>query len=241
MICGLVHMASGDREKHLLSSLELSPARLRLDYVDVFYSHRPDPKTPLEETIGALVTAVNQGKALYVGLSKYPLKKLKKAVKLLREQNVRCLVYQPPFSLLNRWPEAMGIHDWLEDEGIGSVVFSPLAQGQLTSKYLANIPLGSRAERKDGFLTPTQVEDNRGKVEALNELAKDMGIPLHHLALRWVLDQAAVTSAIVGARNVDQLNDSIKALNLPALSSEVRKRIDEIAPATKSKNAEGVS
>jgi L-glyceraldehyde 3-phosphate reductase len=131
----------------MLASLDQSLRRLRLPYVDIFYSHRPDPETRLEETMSALATAVNSGKALYAGLSKYPPKRLKKAVKLLKEMGIRCLVYQPPYSILNRWPEHEGILDYLLEEEIGCVVFSPLAQGMLTPKYLEGIPEGSRAAR----------------------------------------------------------------------------------------------
>jgi len=225
--------------KHLLASLDQSLRRLRLDYVDVFYSHRPDPETPLEETVSALASAVHSGKALYVGLSKYPLKKLKKAVRLLAEQGVRCPVYQPPYSILNRWPEAKGIHDWLAEHGMGSVVFSPLAQGQLTGKYLEGLPAGSRAARADGFLQADQVEAQLNTIRALHQLASEHGLPLHHLALRWVLDRPAVTSAIIGARTVAQFDDSLAVLDVPPLDGEVLRRIDRIAPAVARKNPEG--
>jgi L-glyceraldehyde 3-phosphate reductase len=224
--------------KHLLSSLDQSLRRLKLNYVDIFYSHRPDPDTPLEETMSALATAVNSGKALYVGLSKYPLKKLKKAVKILKHMGVRTLVYQPPYSILNRWPEAEGILDWLEEEGIGTVVFSPLAQGMLTPKYLTGIPEGSRAARSEGFLQVNQVEAQQEKIRALGDIAAAQNTPLHHLALRWALRSKAVTSAIIGARTVAQLDDCLDALQSPVPGKDVLDQIDAIAPPVKNKGAE---
>ena len=157
--------------KHMLASLDQSLKRLRLPYVDVFYSHRPDPETRLEETMSALATAVNSGRALYAGLSKYPLKKLKKAVKILKHMGIRCLVYQPPYSILNRWPEKEGILDFLHEEKIGCVVFSPLAQGMLTPKYIEGIPEGSRAARPEGFLQEEQVIAQQEEIRALGDLA----------------------------------------------------------------------
>ncbi len=225
--------------KHLLSSLDQSLKRLRLDYVDIFYSHRPDPHTNLEETMSALATAVQSGRALYVGISKYPLKMLKKAVKILKDMGVRCLIYQPPYSILNRWPEAEGIHEWLEEKGIGSIVFSPLAQGMLTSKYVDGIPEGSRAARAEGFLQTAQVEAQREKLRALHQLASERGISLQHLALRWALDQQGVTSAIIGARTVAQLDDSLAALAASPLDRDALELIDSISPAVKKDDAEG--
>lgn len=225
--------------KQVLSSLDQSLKRLRLDYVDVFYSHRPDPKTNLEETMSALATAVQSGRALYVGISKYPLKMLKKAVKILKEMGVNCLIYQPPYSILNRWPEAEGIHEWLEDKGIGSIVFSPLAQGMLTNKYVDGIPEGSRAARSEGFLQTAQVEAQREKIRALHQLAIERGLSLQHLALRWALDQQGVTSAIIGARTVAQLDDSLAALAAPQLDREALELIDSISPPVRKDNAEG--
>lgn len=225
--------------KHVLASLDQSLRRLRLDYVDIFYSHRPDPDTRLEETMSALATAVSSGRALYVGLSKYPLKMLKKAVKILKDMGVRPIIYQPPYSILNRWPETEGIHDWLDEKGIGSIVFSPLAQGMLTGKYVDGIPEGSRAARNDGFLQEDQVEKQLEKIRALHRFAADRGISLQHLALRWVLDQRAVTSAIIGARTVAQLDDSLNALEADSLDDEALDVIDMIAPKVKTKAAEG--
>ncbi|WP_193213695.1 aldo/keto reductase [Luteolibacter marinus] len=225
--------------KHVLASLDQSLKRLRLDYVDIFYSHRPDPDTRLEETMSALATAVSSGRALYVGLSKYPLKMLKQAVKILKGMGVRPIIYQPPYSILNRWPETEGIHDWLQEKGIGSIVFSPLAQGMLTGKYVDGVPSGSRAARSDGFLQQSQVEDQLEKIRALHRFASDRGLSLQHLALRWVLGQGAVTSAIIGARTVAQLDDSLAALEAPPLDDEALDVIDLIAPKVKQKTAEG--
>jgi L-glyceraldehyde 3-phosphate reductase len=225
--------------KHMLSSLDQSLRRLRLPYVDVFYSHRPDPETRLEETMSALATAVNSGKALYAGLSKYPLKRLKKAVKLLKEMGIRCLVYQPPYSILNHWPEHEGILDYLLEEKIGCVVFSPLAQGMLTPKYLEGIPAESRASRPEGFLTEDQVIAQQEKIRALGDLAAAHGMSLPHMAINWTLRHKAVTSAIIGARTVAQLDDCLNALEAPPLDESVIEAINAIAPGGNSKHAEG--
>jgi len=224
--------------KHLLASLDQSLARMRVPYVDIFYSHRPDPDTPLEETMSALATAVQSGRALYVGLSKYPLPMLREAVEILRSMGVRTLIYQPPYSILNRWPEAEGIHTWLEENGIGSIVFSPLAQGMLTPKYVDGIPAGSRAARSEGFLQEAQVIAQQEKIRALHEIATALGMTLHHLALRWALQQQGVTSVIIGARTVAQLDDNLAALDVPTLSAETLQAIDAIAPAVRKEHAE---
>ncbi len=229
---------SGGSRKHLLASLDQSLKRLRLDYVDIFYSHCPDPDTRLEETMAALTTAVESGRALHVGLSKYPLKKLKKAVGILSDMGIRCLIYQPPYSILNRWPEAEGILDYLLAEGIGCVVFSPLAQGMLTPKYLDGIPAGSRAARDEGFLQIDQVEAQQEKIRALGDLAAANGMSLNHLAIQWSLRSKAVTSSIIGARTVAQLDDSLDALRSPAPDDALCAAIDAIAPAVKKKDAE---
>jgi L-glyceraldehyde 3-phosphate reductase len=163
---------------------------------------------------------------------------LKRAVKMLKDMNVRCLIYQPPYSILNRWPEAEGIHDWLEDKGIGSIVFSPLAQGMLTGKYVDGIPDNSRAARPEGFLQESQVEAQLEKIRALHQIAKERGMSLQHLALRWVLQQTAVTTALIGARTVAQLDDSLEAIKAPQLDEETLELIDSIAPTVK-KDAEG--
>lgn len=189
--------------------------------------------------MSALATAVNSGKALYVGLSKYPLKKLKKAVKILKEMGIRCLVYQPPYSILNRWPEHEGILDYLLEEKIGCVVFSPLAQGMLTPKYIEGIPEGSRAARLDGFLKEEQVIAQQEKIRALADLAAAHGMSINHMAINWTLRHKAVTSAIIGARTVAQLDDSLDAFQAPQPDDSVLAAIDSIAPAVKSKHAEG--
>jgi len=225
--------------KHMLASLDQSLRRLRLSYVDVFYSHRPDPETRLEETMSALATAVNSGKALYAGLSKYPLKRLKKAVKILKEMGIRCLVYQPPYSILNRWPEREGILDYLLEEKIGCVVFSPLEQGMLTPKYLDGIPEGSRAARPEGFLKDDQVIAQQEKIRALGDLAAAQGMSIQHMALNWTLRHRSVTSAIIGARNVGQLDDCLNALKAPGLDESTLAAIDAITTAEKPKHAEG--
>lgn len=217
--------------KHLTASLDQSLRRLRVEYVDIFYSHCPDPDTRLEETMSALASAVKSGKAIYAGLSKYPLKRLKKAVKLLAEMGVRCLVYQSPYSILRRDYEANSVLRWVAEEGIGSVVFSPLAQGMLSRKYLDGIPDGSRAARPEGFLKADEVQSALDKTRALADLAEAHGMPLHHMALRWVLQSPMVSSAIIGARNVAQLDDTLAALEGPELAPSLMEAIDGIAPA----------
>ena len=229
---------NGGSRKHLLASLDQSLKRLRQNYVDVFYSHCPDSNTRLEETMSALATAVTSGKALYVGLSKYPLKRLKKAVKILKDIGIRCVIYQPPYSILNRWPESEGILDYLLDEGIGCVVFSPLAQGMLTPKYLGGIPADSRAARQEGFLQVEQVIAQQEKIQALGALAAEHHTSLNHLALQWTLRTPAVTSAIIGARTVAQLDDSLDALQTPVPNEALLAAIDQIAPILKKKQAE---
>ena len=219
--------------KHLLSSLDQSLRRLRVSYVDIFYSHCPDPDTRLEETMSALATAVNSGKALYVGLSKYPLKRLKKAVKILKEMGVRCAIYQPPYSILDRWVEAEGILEYLEEEGIGCVGFSPLAQGMLTPKYLDGIPEGSRAARSEGFLQVAQVASQQAKIRALGDLAAAHGVSLTHLAIQWTLRSSAMTSSIIGARTVAQLDDALASLHSPMPDEAMLAAIDAIAPVAK--------
>jgi L-glyceraldehyde 3-phosphate reductase len=180
--------------------------------------------------MSALATAVHSGKALYAGLSKYPLKRLKKAVRILKEMGIRCLIYQPPYSILRRDVEFEGTLDWLLDEGIGCIVFSPLAQGMLTPKYLDGIPDDSRAARPEGFLKVEQVLAHQEKIRALGDLAAAHGMPLHHLAMRWALRSPTVTSAIIGARNLAQLDDTLDALNSPAPDDALLDAIAAIAP-----------
>ena len=216
--------------KHLLSSLDQSLRRLRVDYVDIFYHHRADPHTRLEESMSALATAVNSGKALYAGLSNYPLKRLKKAIKILAQLGVRCLVYQPPYSIFRRGIEEEGILKFHHEEKIGCAIFSPLAQGLLTPKYLEGIPADSRAASDSPFLNPEQVMAEHDKILALGNLAAAHDMPLHHMALQWSLRCKAVTTSIIGARTVAQLDDSLDALALDPPPASLWEAVDAIAP-----------
>jgi len=216
--------------KYLLSSLDQSLKRLRLDYVDIFYHHRADPNTRLEETMSALATAVNSGRALYAGLSNYPLPRLKEAVSILRDMGIRCLIYQPPYSILRRDVEASGTLDYLQEEGIGTAVFSPLAQGMLTPKYLDGVPTDSRAASESPFLQAEQVLARQAQLRSLGKIAGDAGLALHHFALQWTLRTPAVTTAIIGARTVRQLDDSLAALNAAPAGEDAFRAIDAVAP-----------
>lgn len=230
---------SAGSRKHLLSSLDQSLGRMRLNYVDIFYSHCPDVDTRLEETMSALATAVTSGKALYVGLSKYPLKRLKKAVKILKDMGTRCLIYQPPYSILNRWVESEGLLEYLHEEGIGCIGFSPLAQGMLTTKYRNGIPTDSRAARPEGFLQIEQVTAEQEKISALADLAEAHGSSLTHLAIQWTLRSEVMASTIIGARNVAQLDDALDSLKSIVPSASLLDAIDAIAPVEKRKHTEG--
>lgn len=214
-------------KKYLVSSLDQSLKRLGVDYVDIFYHHRPDPLTPLEETMAALDLIVRQGKALYVGLSNYPPEEAKKAIDLLKSLGTPCLIHQPKYSMLVRTPEE-GLLDVLEEEGVGCIAFSPLAQGLLTNKYLKGIPDDSRAAReaflKTSNITPPLVE----KLTQLNELAIARGQSLAQMALSWLLKDERVTSVLVGARNKEQLLDSLKSLKNSHFDSEELTKIDSI-------------
>ena len=199
--------------KYLLASLDQSLKRMGLEYVDIFYSHRPDPDTPLEETMGALASAVRQGKALYVGISNYKPEQTRQAARILRDLGTPCLIHQPRYSMLDRWVED-GLLDTLESEGIGSIVFSPLAQGQLTDRYLNGIPQGARATKTERvWLTPEDVRQNLPKIQKLNEIAGLRGQSLAQMALAWVLRKPQVTSALIGASSVEQLEMNLAALN----------------------------
>jgi L-glyceraldehyde 3-phosphate reductase len=212
--------------KYLLASLDQSLQRMGLEYVDIFYSHRPDPETPLEETMGALASAVRQGKALYVGISNYPPETTRQAAAILRELGTPCLIHQPRYSLLDRWVED-GLLDTLEKEGIGCIVFSPLAQGQLTDRYLNGIPQGARATKTERvWLTPEDVRQNLPKIQKLNELAGQRGQSLAQMALAWVLRKPQVTSALIGASSVRQLETNLAALNNLAFSQEELRDIE---------------
>ncbi|HEY1012096.1 MAG TPA: L-glyceraldehyde 3-phosphate reductase [Herpetosiphonaceae bacterium] len=198
--------------KYLVASLDQSLRRMGLEYVDIFYHHRPDPETPLEETMGALDAIVRSGKALYVGISSYSAEQTRAAAQLLRQLGTPCLIHQPSYNMFNRWIEN-GLLEALEDEGVGCIPFSPLAQGLLTDKYLRDIPAGSRADKPHGFLKADQITDEkRAIVTALNELARERGQTLAQLALAWVLRHPQVTSALIGASRVAQIEDAVGAL-----------------------------
>jgi L-glyceraldehyde 3-phosphate reductase len=214
--------------KYLLASLDQSLGRLGLDYVDIFYSHRPDPDTPLEETMGALHSAVQQGKALYAGISSYSPERTAEAASILREMGTRLLIHQPSYSLLNRWIEER-LLDTLEDEGLGCIGFSPLAQGMLTDRYLGGIPEGSRASRDDSLSPDLLTEQAMGKVRALNDIASRRGQSLAQMALAWTLRDPRVTSTLVGASSVAQLEDNIRALDNLAFSDDELAEIDGYA------------
>ena len=214
--------------KYLLASLDASLKRMGLDYVDIFYSHRFDPDTPLEETMGALDSAVRQGKALYVGISSYNPETTGRAVEILRELGTPCLIHQPSYNMFDRWIEH-GLLDVLVEEGIGCIVFSPLAQGQLTNRYLSGIPSGARASKTERvWLTPDEVKSNLPKVHKLNELAKQRGQSLAQMAIAWVLRKPAVTSALIGASSVRQLEDNLASLNNLKFSDDELSKIEEI-------------
>jgi L-glyceraldehyde 3-phosphate reductase len=204
--------------KYMLSSLDQSLRRLGLDYVDIFYSHRPDPATPIEETMAALDTAVRQGKALYAGISNYGPVETKMAADVLRGLGTPLLIHQPKYSMLNRWIEGR-LLDVLEEEGVGCIVFSPLEQGQLTDRYLGGIPAGSRVTHSQ-FLTEDTVAQNLPRVRALNEIAVRRGQTLAQMALTWTLRDPRVTSAVIGASSVAQLEANVKALQAAALSPD---------------------
>lgn len=213
--------------KYLVSSLDQSLKRMKLDYVDIFYSHRPDPETPIEETMGALDHIVRSGKALYAGISNYNADQTKKALKILKELGTPCLIHQPKYSMFERWVED-GLLDVLEDNGVGCIPFSPLAQGLLTNKYLSGIPQGSRATRsvslKPEFITPEKIE----KVKQLNQIAQNRNQTLAEMALAWILKDKRVTSVLLGASSVEQLNDNLKCLENLQFSDEELKKINNI-------------
>ena len=218
----------GGSRKHILASLDQSLTRMGLDYVDIFYSHRPTPDDPLEETMGALVQMVRQGKALYVGLSSYGPERTRAAERILRAEGIPLLIHQPSYSMLNRWIEE-GLLDTLEELGTGCIAFSPLAQGLLTSKYLNGVPADARAARGESFNERLLSKENLTRVRALNAMAQARGQTLAQMAIAWALRDARVTSALVGARNVAQLDDSLDALNNLAFSPEELRKIDDEA------------
>jgi L-glyceraldehyde 3-phosphate reductase len=214
--------------KYLLASLDQSLKRMKLDYVDIFYSHRPDPQTPIEETMSALDHAVRSGKALYAGISSYDPAQTKAANDTLRRLGTPCLIHQPQYSMFERSPET-GLFDVLEKEGVGCIAFCPLAQGLLTNRYLNGIPSDSRANKPHGFLKKNDVNESRlEQVRALNEMAQTRGQSVAQLALAWVLREPCMTSALIGASRVEQIEQNVAALDKLQFSSEELKRIDQI-------------
>ena len=214
--------------KYMLASLDQSLKRMHLDYVDIFYSHRPDPETPMEETMSALDSAVRQGKALYVGISSYSPEQTQEAAQILRQMGTPCLIHQPSYNMFDRWVEN-GLLDVLEEEGIGAIAFSPLAQGQLTSRYLNGIPAGARATKTERvWLTPDDVKHNLAKIRKLNDLSQTRGQKLSQMALAWVLRKPQVTSALIGASSVLQLEENLAALNNLSFSQEELEDIELI-------------
>ena len=212
--------------KYLMASLDQSLKRMGLDYVDIFYHHRPDPETPLEETMGALDSIVRSGKALYVGISSYDAESTRKAAGLLKAMGTPCLIHQPQYNMFNRWIEG-DLQKALNDTGMGCIPFSPLAQGLLTDRYLHGIPKDSRAS-KSPFLTPTQVESSINKVRALNNIAEKRGQKLSQLAIAWILRLKEVTSVLIGASSPSQIEDGVKALENLHISKEELEAIDLI-------------
>lgn len=214
--------------KYLISSCDQSLRRMGLDYVDIFYSHRPDPNTPMEETMGALDTLVRQGKALYVGLSNYDAQQTKEALAILKQLGTPCLIHQPKYSMLVRDPEE-GLLDVLAENGVGCIPFSPLAQGLLTNKYLKGIPEDSRAAKESGFLQLNQVlPETIAKVKALNEIAETRGQSLAQMAIAWLLKDPRVTTVLIGASKVSQLLDSLKAVENKEFSDSELAKIEGI-------------
>ncbi|WP_406369318.1 L-glyceraldehyde 3-phosphate reductase [Streptomyces sp. NBC_00647] len=218
--------------KYLLSSLDQSLGRLGLDYVDIFYSHRPDPETPLEETMGALHSAVQQGKALYVGVSNYSAEQTRDAARILAELGTPLLIHQPRYSMLDRRPEDEGLLDTLDELQVGSIAYSPLEQGLLTGRYLDGIPEDSRAASDSPFLSAdTVTEDLVGRLRTLDEIAKSRGQSLAQLALAWVLRGGRVTSALIGASSPRQLEDSVAAIGNLEFTADELARIDAVVKA----------
>jgi L-glyceraldehyde 3-phosphate reductase len=212
--------------KYLLTSLDQSLRRMRLDYIDIFYSHRPDPETPLEETMGALAHAVRVGKALYVGLSNYNAEQTKAAAKILRDLGTPCLIHQPKYHLFERWVED-GLTRVLTDEGIGAIAFCPLAQGLLTNRYLSGIPADARAARDPRFLKPEHItEDKLNRIRQLDVIAKARGQTLAQMSLAWVLRTPVITSALIGASKTSQIEENLTALKNLSFSPEEMAAID---------------
>jgi L-glyceraldehyde 3-phosphate reductase len=219
----------GGGRKYVLASLDQSLRRLGMDYVDIFYSHRPDATTPLEETMGALDTAVRSGRALYAGISSYSPQDAAKAAAILADLGTPLLIHQPSYSMLNRWVETEGLLDTLEDVGAGCIAFSPLAQGMLTDKYLDGIPEGSRASQDKSLSTDLLTEDALGHVRALNDIARGRGQSLAQMALAWALRDSRVTSVLVGASSVRQLEQNVAALGNLSFDDDELARIEQHA------------
>ena len=214
--------------KYMLASLDQSLQRMGLEYVDIFYHHRPDPETPLEESMSALDSAVRSGKALYAGISNYPHDLARKAQQILMDLGTPCLIHQPVYNMFNRWVEADLLRT-LDEEGIGCIPFSPLAQGLLTDKYLNGIPKDSRAGKPHGFLRPHQITDEKlAKVRRLNELAQTRGQTLAQMALAWILRHRQITSALIGASSIAQVDDGVGALKNLAFSNDELQNIEKI-------------
>ncbi|TQL66910.1 L-glyceraldehyde 3-phosphate reductase [Nocardioides albertanoniae] len=222
----------GGSKKYLISSLDQSLQRMGLDYVDVFYHHRPDPSTPLEETMGALDQIVRSGKALYVGLSSYSSTLTREAVAILNDLGTPLLIHQPSYSILNRWLETDSLLDTLDEVGAGAISFSPLAQGMLTNKYLGGVPDGSRASQEKSLAASTLTPEVLGAIESLNGLAADRGQTLAQMALAWALRDPRMTSVVIGASRPEQVTDCVGALAGPEFTAEELARIDEYAAGT---------
>ncbi|MBU6334329.1 MAG: L-glyceraldehyde 3-phosphate reductase [Chloroflexi bacterium] len=217
--------------KYLVASLDQSLRRMRLEYVDIFYSHRPDPETPLEETMAALDAIVRSGKALYAGISSYSPEQTRAAAQILRQLGTPCLIHQPSYNLFNRWIEH-GLLDVLADEGIGCIAFSPLAQGLLTDRYLAGIPADSRAGRPNGFLRPEHLTDEKlSRVVHLQAVAAARGQSLAQFAVSWVLRHAGMTSALIGASRVSQIEEAVAAADAAAITAEELAEVERILSA----------
>lgn len=215
-------------KKYLVSSLNQSLKRMGLEYVDIFYHHRPDPETPLEETMATLDLMVRHGKALYIGLSNYKVEEAGKAFQILRQLGTPCVIHQPKYSMFERWVEG-GLLDLLEQEGVGCIPFSPLAQGMLTDKYLKGIPEGSRAAKVYGFLKAKDITEARlTQIRSLNDIARQRGQSLAQMALAWVLKDSRVTSVLIGASSSEQLMDSLKCMDNGHFSDGELNQIEEI-------------
>lgn len=214
-------------KKFLVASLDQSLKRMGLDYVDIFYHHRPDYDTPLEETMGTLDLMVRQGKALYVGISNYQPERAAEAFKILKDLGTPCLIHQPRYSMMDRWVED-GLLDLIEKEGVGSIAFSPLAQGMLTNKYINGLPKDSRALNDSPFLNKNQVLENLPKIKALNEIALERGQSLAQMAISWILKDDRITSVLIGASKTAQIEDSLKAIDNTIFSKEELAKIEGI-------------